>query len=70
MDAITQRAKILAYCEKHGSITNLEATLHLLIGSPTKRISEIRNSDKYTVTSVVERNDVTRWNRYYIKAKS
>ena len=71
MDKATQRAKILAYCEEHGSITIREAFTKLDINSPSKRISELRNSDLYIVDSVDEsRTDedgkTTRWKRYFI----
>lgn len=72
MDKATQRMKILAYCEQHVSITIREAFTKLEINSPTKRISEMRNSGVYNVRSVDEsRTDesgnTTRWKRYFIK---
>ena len=72
MDAATQKAKILAYCEQHGSITIREAFTRLEINSPSKRISELRNSGQYSVDSIDEsRTDengkTTRWKRYFIK---
>ena len=72
MDALTQRAKILAYCEQHGSITIREAFTKLDINSPSKRISELRNSTKYVVDSIneVKTNKdgkiINRWKRYFI----
>lgn len=71
MDKATQRSKILAYCEQHGSITIREAFMHLNINSPSKRISEIRNSGDYSVESVDESKtdkdgNTTRWKRYFI----
>jgi hypothetical protein len=71
MDKATQRMKILAYCEQHGSITIREAFTKLNINSPSKRISEIRNSGKYIVKSVEEsrtdeNGNTTRWKRYFI----
>ena len=71
MDKATQRMKILAYCEQHGSITIREAFTKLNINSPSKRISEIRNSGLYSVESIVERKtdkdgNTTQWKRYYI----
>ena len=71
MDKATQRTKILAYCEQHGSITIREAFTKLHINSPSKRISEIRNSGLYSVDSVDESKtdkdgNTTRWKRYYI----
>ena len=71
MDKATQRMKILSYCEEHGSITIREAFTKLNINSPGKRISEMRNSGKYTVKSVNESKTdqdgkTTRWKRYFI----
>lgn len=71
MDIATQRVKILNYCEKHGSITIREAFERLKINSPTKRISEIRNSGKYRVNDITESKTdeygkTTRWKRYFI----
>lgn len=71
MDALTQQNKILAYCEQHGSITVRDAFTKLNINSPTKRISEIRNSGKYTVRSIDEsktdeNGNKIRWKRYFI----
>lgn len=71
MDKATQRMKILAYCEQHGSITIREAFTKLNINSPSKRISELRNSGEYTVKSVDEsktdeNGNTTRWKRYFI----
>ena len=71
MDKATQRAKILSYCEQHGSITIREAFTKLDINSPSKRISEIRNSGRYSVNSVDEskkdeNGNTTRWKRYFI----
>ena len=72
MDAATQKMKILAYCERHGSITIREAFTKLNINSPSKRISEIRRSGRYNVESVDESRTnraggTTRWKRYFIK---
>ena len=72
MDARTQKAKILNYCAEHGSITIREAFIELNINSPSKRISELRNSGRYIVNSTEEsRTDAdgytTRLKRYFIK---
>ena len=74
MDKATQKAKILAYCEKYGSITVREAFEKLNINSPTKRISELRASG-YTVTSFVEsrvnyKGETVRYVRYFIGKRS
>jgi hypothetical protein len=53
MEKETQWAKILDYCEKHGSITIREA-FALGINSPSKRISELKESPWYVVTTVKE----------------
>ena len=71
MDALTQQKKILAYCEKHGSITIREAFTKLDINSPSKRISELRKSGEYDVRSVDEskkdeNGNTIRWKRYFI----
>lgn len=71
MDKATQRAKILNYCAEHGSITIREAFEKLKINSPSKRISEMRQSVKYNVESIrVERTnedgEVKRYKRYFI----
>lgn len=71
MDAATQKNKILTYCEQHGSITVREAFTKLNINSPTKRISEIRNSGLYSVNTIEEsktdkEGNTTRWKRYFI----
>lgn len=71
---ITQRAKVLEYCAKHGSITAREAFINLNINSPRKCISDIRKSGLYEVESVVESKTdsdgkTVRWHRYYIKEK-
>ena len=71
MDKATQRMKKLAYCDQHGSITIREAFTKLNINSPSKRISELRNSGKYSVKSIDEcktdeDGNTTRWKRYFI----
>lgn len=72
MNKATQRGKILAYCEEHGSITIREAFTALNINSPSKRISEMRNSPEYIVESIEEsrpdtEGNTVRWKRYFIK---
>lgn len=49
MSKMTQRQKILDYCETHGCITVREAFEKLHINSPTKRISEIKKSGLFDV---------------------
>lgn len=72
MNKVTQRRKILAYCQEHGSITIREAFTELNINSPSKRISEMRNSPDYIVDSIEESRpdadgNTVRWKRYFIK---
>lgn len=72
MDVQTQKARILAYCQEYGSITIREA-FGLDINSPSKRISEMRNSTEYDVQQVRETRvnragEVVPYNRYFIKA--
>ena len=73
MNKATQKAKILAYCKEHGSITVRDMCVKLDINSPTKRISEMRHSEEYDVqtqeeTRVKDSGEVVRYNRYFIKA--
>ena len=67
----TQQAKILAYCEEHGSITARDAFIKLDINSPRKVISDIRQAgyDVQTLTEVKEKanGDTVRYTRYFIK---
>jgi hypothetical protein len=65
-----QRRKILQYCEEHGSITIRDAFEKLFINSPSKRISEMRQSG-YDVDFVVEKRTnaagkEVRYKRYFI----
>ena len=66
----TQRAKILAYCAEHGSITVREAVVKLGINSPTKRISEMVKEgfdvQKEDWVRVKEDGTAVRFKRYYI----
>ena len=71
MSKATQRGKILAYCAEHGSITVRDAVVKLNINSPTKRISELRQSgyDVQTITEtrVNESGETVRYRRYFIR---
>lgn len=72
MDKATQKARILAYCKQHGSITVRDMCTKLEINSPTKRISEMRHSPLYDVQSIEETKvkdsgETVRYNRYFIK---
>lgn len=70
MNAATQQAKILAYCNEHGSITVRDAFNKLDINSPTKRISELRKAgyDVKTVeeSRVKDSGKTVRYTRYFI----
>lgn len=73
MNPATQKGKILSYCAEHGSITIREAFERLHINSPSKRISELRNSGDYDVQSVTEvrvnpEGDEVKFKRYFITA--
>lgn len=70
----TQRNRILQYCQEHGSITNREASENLFINSPTARISEMRNSGLYDISSITEHRvnsygEKVRFLRYFIREK-
>lgn len=67
----TQRAKILAFCEEHGSITVRDAVVRLNINSPRKIISDMRSSVLYDVQDITETkmneyNMPVRYKRYFI----
>ena len=69
----TQRGKILAYCAERGSITIREAFEKLHINTPSKRISEMRNSPWYVVDDITEYiyteegKVKTKFKRYFIR---
>ena len=74
MDKATQKSKILAFCEKNGSITAREAFEKLNINSPTKRISELRASGNYIIEVFEECRvnsigETVRYNRYFIRKR-
>lgn len=71
MDEQIQRQTILDYCQEHGSITIREA-FALNINSPSKRISEMRNSPDYVVEDKweyrINSNGIRkRYKRYFIR---
>ena len=73
MNPATQKGKILEYCAAHGSITIRDAFEKLKINSPSKRISELRNSGGYDVQDITEtrvnaEGDEVRFKRYFIQA--
>lgn len=71
MDKVTQRAKILAYCKEHGSITVRDAFTKLNINSPTKRISELRQAgydvQTFDESRVKDSGETVRYTRYFIR---
>lgn len=74
MDKATQKSKILAFCEKYGSITVRDAFEKLNINSPTKRISELRASGQYDIETIEESDvntlgETVRYNRYFIRKR-
>ena len=73
MNPATQKGKILGYCAEHGSITIRDAFEKLHINSPSKRISELRNSGDFDVQDITEtrvnaEGDEVRFKRYFIRA--
>jgi hypothetical protein len=71
MDKATQKGKILQYCAEKGSITIREAFEKLFINSPSKRISELRNSGEYNVEAIEEirvngDGETVKYKRYFI----
>ena len=73
MNPATQKGKILGYCAEHGSITIRDAFEKLHINSPSKRISELRNSGDYDVKDITEtrvnaEGEEVRFKRYFIQA--
>ncbi len=72
MSKATHYAKVLAYCNQHGSITVRDAAVKLNINSPTKVISNMRHSVDYDVTDIIEEKETDgetkRYKRYFIKA--
>ena len=74
MNKATQKSKILAFCDKYGSITVRDAFEKLNINSPTKRISELRASGQYDIETYEESNvnllgETVRYNRYFIRKR-
>ena len=72
MARIDQKAKVLAYCKQHGSITAREAFTRLDINSPRKVISDIRQSPLYDVSHIDEKKvneagESISFRRYFIK---
>lgn len=65
--ANSQCGKIIGFCKRHGSFTTMDC-LRLGIASPRKRLSEIRRSPFYEVSSIPEEGaEGIQYNRYFIK---
>ncbi len=58
-----QRAQVLAYMRKHGSISSWEAFAELNITRLSARIKELRDSG-YRIISVPEHKNGKHWTRY------
>lgn len=58
-----QHRKILDFIQEKGSLTTLEAAIHLKITKLPTRMSELRRMG-YTFHVAQESGDGTRWNRY------
>lgn len=65
--ANSQCGKIIEFCKRRGSFTTMDC-LGLGIASPRKRLSEIRRSPFYEVSSIPEEGaEGIQYNRYFIK---
>lgn len=69
----TQCKRIIAYCEKHGSITSMEAFQYLGITRLSARVKDMRDAG-IEVTDIWEEHVdefdyKTRYKRYFIKEK-
>lgn len=68
---MSQKGRIIRYCEVHGSITGLEAVENLGIMRLPARIMEIKEDGEHKVTTIWEDGvnrwgDKTRYARYFI----
>lgn len=71
MSKATQQAKILNFCNEHGSITVRDMCAKLDINSPTKVVSAMRHSPLYDVQDITESRvnkagETKTYKRYYI----
>ena len=71
MGKATQKAKILNFCNIHGSITVRDMCTKLDINSPTKVVSAMRHSPLYDVQDITESRvnksgETKTYKRYYI----
>lgn len=65
----TDCAKVLMYCEEHGSITAREAFIELRINSPRKVISDLRKKGYIVKADKMYNGGKTPYHRYYILGK-
>lgn len=71
MGKATQKAKILNFCNEHGSITVRDMCVELDINSPRKVVSDMRRSPLYEVQDITESRvnkagETKTYKRYYI----
>jgi hypothetical protein len=67
MSKETDCARVLAYCDEHGSITVREAFFNLDINSPRKVISDLRKKGFVVRTDPMPNNGKKPYNRYFIE---
>ena len=65
----TNCAKVLMYCEEHGSITAREAFIKLDINSPRRVITDLRRKGYIVKAVPMDNNGKKPYNRYYIIGK-
>lgn len=66
---LTDCARILEYCETHGSITAREAFIKLNINSPRKVISVLRKKGYIVKAEKMYNGGKTPYHKYYILGK-
>lgn len=66
MNNVTDCGKVLAYCDKHGSITAREAFIELDINSPRKVISDLRKKGYIVRADPMPNKGKKPYNRYFI----
>ena len=74
MDKNGQKERILAYMERHGSITQKEASEHLGVARLASRVNDLRRAG-HPIVSEVETGknrygETTRWARYRMGARA
>jgi hypothetical protein len=65
----TDCAKVLAYCETHGSITAREAFIALNINSPRKVIRDLRRKGYVIEVQKMDNNGRKPYHRYFVVGK-